>query len=197
METAKTKSSGAGQPDPDNPMPPGPWDPVIRQAAEKLFGPDPIPWHVDKYGPFPEPWRAFGRIEDVVRGRFNKVALNPQPLPPRWAFSLEFARAAMERLVLIQETAEAVRSDGSDRGIIVVGGKVSELVDFVCGNSFRRPIPIPGPRGGVEDMRASGDELVMIGLEFLRGAKEIASADLANEFRNAGKRLVEEGVSRF
>jgi hypothetical protein len=194
METARAISSNAGRPDPDNPLPPGPWDPVIRQAAENLFGPDPIPWQVERYGPFPEPWRAFGRIEDVVRGRFDRVALNPQPLPPRWAFSLAFARAAMERLILIQETAETMRSEGDDRSIIVVGGKVSELVEFVCGNSFRRPIPGPGPR---DEMRATGDELVMIGLEFLRGAKETANTDLANEFRNAGRRLVDEGVNRF
>jgi hypothetical protein len=137
-----------------------------------------------------------GRIADVVAGRFDRVALNPQPLPPRWAFSLAFARAAMERLVLIQETAETMRTDGENQSI-VVGGKVSELVDFVCGNSFRRPIPFPGPRGDAEDLRATGDELVLIGLEFLRGAKETASTDLANEFRNAGKRLVDEGVNRF
>ena len=194
MKTAKAISSTTGQPDPDNPLPPGPWDPVIRQAAEKLFGPDPSPWHINRLGPFPDPWRAFERVENFVGGRFDRVALNPQPLPPRWAFSLAFARAAMERLILIQETAETMRSTGDDRSIIVVGGRVSELVEFVCGNGFRPPIPFPGPR---DDTRATGDELVMIGLEFLRGAKQTANTDLANEFRNAGRRLVDEGANRF
>src|SRR6187549_3463707 len=144
------KAIQTSYPDPDGePLPPGPWDPIIRQALDKV------------YGPFPEPWRRtfesarlrnLSRIKpeawDGIEDRFSSVALNPQPLPPRWKFPVEFARAAMDRFETIQETAEIIGGqNGGDRAIIVVGGKVSELVEEVCGNNFRRKWPIPPPRG--------------------------------------------------
>lgn len=161
-------------PDPNgDPQPPGPWDPVIRLTFEKVFG------------PFPEPWRT----------RFESVALNPQPLPPRWAFGVEFVRLAADRLLAIQETADAM-NNGDDRGIIVVGGKISELVDFVCGNVPRR-FPPPPPRGSNDDQRLSGQELILMGAELLNYAKTIANESLAGEFKNAGEQLIDTGIERL
>lgn len=148
-----------------DPPPPGPWDPVIRLAAEKIFG-----------------------------SRLDLVALNPQPLPPRWTFGVEFVRLAADRLLMIQETAEAI-NDGSDRGIIIVGGKISELVEFVCGNNFPRPIP---PRPGSDgDSRLSGQELVLMGAELLRFSRSTANERLAQEFTAAGDRLIDTGIERL
>ncbi len=48
----------SGYPDPENPQPPGPGDPVIRRALQRVQL---------VFGPQPEPW--------------VQVALNPQPLP--------------------------------------------------------------------------------------------------------------------
>ncbi len=53
----------SGYPDPENPQPPGPWDPHIRRALQSVQL---------VFGPHPEPW--------------VQVALNPQPLPPRTLF---------------------------------------------------------------------------------------------------------------
>lgn len=115
-----------GYPNPDgDPQPPGPWDPYIRQAIEKVFGPFPEPWRTpfeSVFGPFPQPWRtrfetANERLRnlacvkpevwDVIgNGSWENLALNPQP--PRWAVALEFVRVVAERLVLIQETADVI-----------------------------------------------------------------------------------------
>lgn len=161
------------RPDPEgDPQPPGPWDPVIRQAIEKVFG------------PHPEPWRT----------RFESVALNPQPLPPRWAFGVEFIRLAADRLVLIQEAADAIRT-GDERGIIVVGGRVSELVEFVCGNHFPRRIP---PRPGPDpDPRLTGQELVLMGAALIGHSKALVNEALAGEFTAAGEKLIGAGLERL
>src|ERR1043166_5346550 len=59
-----TAGSGGGgtQPNPDEPLKPGPWDPVIRAALKEVlrFGPQPDPWRL---GPGPQPWRA-GPVPD-------------------------------------------------------------------------------------------------------------------------------------
>ena len=100
-----------GREDDDHPLPPGPWDPVIRVALERMnvFGPHPDPWRVFRpgplpwrriesvFGPLPDPWKViFSRIVarypaiwDVIGGGHSfgdEVALNPQPLPPRFRF---------------------------------------------------------------------------------------------------------------
>jgi len=60
-------------PDPENPPKPGPWDPLIRRALErmKVFGPFPQPWQT-AFGPRPEPWHS---------------AFGPKPEP--WNFAFE------------------------------------------------------------------------------------------------------------
>jgi hypothetical protein len=192
--TQQATSRETSYPNPDGDPQPGPWDPIIRQAFDKVFG------------PFPEPWRwsaesrALRRLAeitpevwDAIDDRLSSVALNPQPLPPRWKFPVEFARAAMDRFETIQETAEIIGGEsGGDRAIIVVGGKVSELVDEVCGTSFPRKFPVPPPRGG-----ELGEELIVMGMEFLRGSHATANSELAGQFGAAGRRLIEEGTSRL
>ncbi|MDM7922295.1 MAG: hypothetical protein QUS14_08330, partial [Pyrinomonadaceae bacterium] len=51
------------KPNPEDDNPPGPWGPVIRIALRA----------VERFGPFPEPWRADGHLRD----------LGPDPIPWR------------------------------------------------------------------------------------------------------------------
>jgi hypothetical protein len=212
METTKTATSTISRekfrsfvsglleryPNPEgDPQPPGPWDPLIRQAFEKVFGPFPEPWRI-RFESANERLRGLARarpeIWDVIGGGFETVTLNPQPLPPRWVVAIEFLRLAADRLVMIQEAADAINA-GSDRSIIVVGGRISELVDFVCGTSFPRKIP---PRPGPEpDPRLTGHELVLMGAELVRCSKTIANETLAPEFTAAGENLIDAGFERL
>src|SRR6478735_1663647 len=68
-----------GREDDDHPLPPGPWDPVIRAALGSLgmhaIGDGPL--HIDALG--------------------GEVALNPQPLPPRQAFLVALAPSCYRR----------------------------------------------------------------------------------------------------
>jgi hypothetical protein len=212
-----------GRPNPEgDPQPPGPWDPYIRQALDRVLEPQP---QSRIAGPFPEPWRmrfessfdpsqpwrtrfettderlqSLARVRpevwDVIgHGGFDRVALNPQPLPPRWAVAVEFVRLASDRIALIQETADVINNTGGERGIIVVGGKISELIEFVCGNSFPRKIP-PAPGPG-SDPRLAGHELVLMGAEFVRSSKSVANEKLGREFAAAGERLINAGLERL
>jgi hypothetical protein len=212
METTKTATSTISRekfrsfvsglleryPNPEgDPQPLGPWDPLIRQAFEKVFGPFPEPWRT-RFESANERLRGLARarpeIWDVIGGGLETVALNPQPLPPRWLVAIEFLRLAADRLVMIQEAADAINA-GEDRGIIVVGGRISELVDFVCGNSFPRKIP-PRPRHhGTAPLTAQ--ELVLMGAELVRCSKIAANETLAHEFAAAGENLIDAGLERL
>jgi hypothetical protein len=148
-----------GREDDEHPLPPGPWDPIIRKVAKRVLGPHPEPWRL-VFGPQPEPWRSelstnrlilgiiaarHPEIFDVIGGGLNSVALNPQPLPPRAAFLAAFAEEVIDRSLLMQEVADALNQNGEQQGIIIVGGRLTLLVDELCGNNFKVRIPFPKP----------------------------------------------------
>ena len=63
-----------GREDDEKPLPPGPWDPVIRVALERIavFGPRPEPWQVRGPG---VPWLSIDSFRSTSRaleGRFCK-----------------------------------------------------------------------------------------------------------------------------
>jgi hypothetical protein len=200
-----------GREDDEHPLPAGPWDPIIRKVAIKVFGPHPEPWRL-VFGPQPEPWRSevstnrliLGiiaarnpEIFDVIGGgRLNSVALNPQPLPPRATFLAAFAEEAIDRALLMQEVADGLNQTGEQQGIIIVGGKLSLLVDELCGNNFKIRIPFPKPKRD-EDEFLSGLELLTVGAVFEQNAATVAHEGLRQELRNAGARLIETGIARM
>ncbi len=207
----------SGNPNPDEPHKPGPSDPVIRQVYARMmnaFGPHPEPWHL-VFGPTPEPWMSefnvhrailaffaakHPEIWDVIGGghSFSKAAdeLNPQPLPPRAAFLAAFTQAVIDRVQLTQEIADAMNQTGEQQGIIIVSGRLSELVDELCGNNFKIKIPIPRPKHDTDEM-LSGLELLTAGAVFEQNAAITANEGLQRELRNAGAKLVETGIARM
>lgn len=205
---------GAGdRPDPDNPLPPGPWDPIIRKVSSRFFGPRPEPWR-SHAGSNTESWRTeFNanrailellaglrpEIFDVVGGGqfYNRAAaeLNPQPLPPRAAFFAAFAQEVIDRVSLMQEIADAMNEAGEQRGIIIVSGYLNRFVDDLCPDPIKIKIP-PKPKFDGSD-RLSGLELIVAGAVFEQNAAMTAGEGLARELRNAGERLIETGVARM
>jgi len=166
-----------GYPDPDNPSPPGPWDPVIRRAWERFRV---------AFNPGPEPWAW--------------VALNPQPLPPRAAIVVSVVREVSDRAALLHEVAGALPSDGGERGIIIVGGYVSRFIED-CGNGrvkFKPPVPFPRPpRGDEEGDPLTGLDLVIMGVQFQREAAVTADEQLREVLAGAGAKLVDMGAARL
>jgi hypothetical protein len=202
--------ANVGREDDEHPLPPGPYDPVIRKVAKKVFGPQPEPWALD-FG-HPVPWRSelnlnriilgiiaarHPEIYDVIGGgRFDYAALNPQPLPPRAAFVIAFTEEVIDRALLMQELADAMNQTGEQQGIIIVGGRLSMLVDELCGNNFKIRIPFPKPKRGGSEL-LSGLELLAAGAVFEQNAAITANEGLRMELRNAGARLIETGIARM
>jgi len=200
-----------GREDDEHPLPPGPWDPVIRKVAKEIFGPQPEPWRL-ALGPQPEPWRTefnLGRIilgaiaarhpqiYDVIGGgRFDFAALNPQPLPPRAAFLIAVTEQVIERALMMQELADGLNQTGDQQGIIIGGGRLSAFVDGVDELCPRISRKFP-KRKGIDEIRFSSLELIAAGAVFEQNAASIVNENLQQELRSAGARLIEMGLERL
>lgn len=215
-----SSSSGAGaedsgQPDPDHPLKPGPWDPVIRLALKDVirFGPSPEPW---RYGPQPEPWvsavlgadlasliaRRLPAVWDIIGGLRigDLVSLNPQPLPPRARFAAALGEAFVARVEALAEVTSALAADqgsGDERGIIIVGGYVSRLTDEYCGTGFRWRWPFPGPPPWWFKGEVGGQDLLMLGAQLNAAAEQAFDPAVQRAFGDASAKFAEAAIQRL
>ncbi len=190
-------------PNPDEPHKPGPWDPIIREALErtKVFGPHPEPWR-DRFDAerilriiarrFPQIWDAIGGGHG-----FDEVALNPQPLPPRYKFVKELAQVIINRAGLIRDIAANLRVENfEERGIIVVGGRdFLTMIDDWCGNDFRLKRPKPRPPWWNDSFDALS--YLILAAQFEQAAHETAYKDLHRTFNEAGAKLIDAALARL
>ena len=116
-----------GYPNPEEPMPPGPWDPVIRRALERA---------ILRFGPLPDPWRP---------SMLDRVALNPQPLPPKVALAVTLAEEVVDRAVLIDQVAGGDNAPGPSAGTKYI----ADFIEDWCGTRPKRP-PRPPKRSPFE-----------------------------------------------
>jgi hypothetical protein len=218
LSRAQGSGGSGGQPNPDEPLKPGPWDPVIRVALKDVlrFGPQPEPWRLgfdpSRFGPTPEPWSptlagagllaAIGRrlpqIWDVI-GSLNPadlVALNPQPLPPRERFVRAAGEALAARAEQLAEVAGAV-DGGEKRGIIIVGGYVNRLVDDWCGNGFRPRWPFPGPPPWWFREEIGGRDILVLGAALHQASREAFDPAVGRALDDGAARLVKVGLERM
>ena len=63
-----------GREDDEHPLPPGPWDPVIRKVAKKVLGPHPEPWQVGLG--YPVPWRSELEVNRIILA--SLIARHPE-----------------------------------------------------------------------------------------------------------------------
>jgi hypothetical protein len=137
---------------------------------------------------------------DVIGGGHSfgdEVSLNPQPLPPREAFLIAAARAVIRRAELLQEIAGAMFDEGSERGIIIVGGYTSRFSDDWCGTEFRLRWPHPGPRPSWFAHELDGIDLLVVATQFEQAAKEAFSRELRDHLAKVTERFTEAGMSRL
>ena len=150
-------------PDPDGPEvgPNTPWGPIITQAYD----------HVRTlYGPQPEPWRL------------DRVALNPQPLPPRWMVAGALALALTGQTARLQELAQALPREAQGSVEAYRKGLITRFVDD-CGNGLiviHLPKHGPFPPGDDEPKPIGPEEQLVIGalLSAARGQPDLQAAGL-------------------
>jgi hypothetical protein len=165
----------AYRPNPDDPPPPGPWDPVIRAALDRAilrFGavalnPQPLPPISVQLNPQPEP-----------PGHF--VRLNPQPLPPVALFAAVLAEEVVDRAGLIQRAA----GKGGNAGVQFL----AEFVDDWCGTG-RPKVPRPKKRNPVE--------LLALGVMFSRLAGSVHDDGLRQGLADGSNTLLQTGLAQF
>ena len=204
---AAAGGGGSFFPSDDDPLPHGPWDPVIRGALQKFRNAA----AVHRVGPHPDPWRPGSDPKSWARGplpdpwlRLDAVALNPQPLPPASVWLGLMADEVIARAEMMAEIAAAFADGGEERGIIIVGGYVSRFVGW-CGNEpiviripkGGWPIPDPEPEPWWRAERLSGHELLTIGARFGVAARGATSAAAAQAFEEAAGQLGMEAVARL
>lgn len=191
---------GQDFPNPEDTNPPGPWDPYIHRALDGLRA------QLERQRLFPheEAWRTlltlgvFSGREEIFDALIphSLAELNPQPLPPRARLLAAVTQQVVDRVLLIQETADTINQTGNEQGIIIVGGKISKFVDEIDELCPRLPRKFPKPKGGSED-RFSALELLAAGAIFEQNAATIAHEGLRNELKNAGAKLIETGIARM
>ena len=136
-----------------------------------MLNPQPLP-------PGPDPY-----------ARLSWAALNPQPLPPgpdahRWAF---LARALIDRAAAQQQLVEVFGNEQSQRGIIIVGGQVAEVIDDWCGT------PVPGHHG--PKPHATG--LLAAAAQFQKASDLTRNTSLKSIFASTADKLFKTGLSRL
>lgn len=172
-----------GYPNPEgNPQPPGPWDPVIRKVFNQ------IRWQL---GPHPETW------ETSVANLLNQVALNPQPLPPRLAYTTVLAQEMISSIANLQDIAEMLPEDAQARVGEVANRRLQIFFDEYCGTPPRKsPFPAPHPRDGVVE-GFNPLELVIIGTQFEAAATTLIDGGLQEALSGLGTKLVEQGIAQL
>lgn len=197
---------------PVEPVKPGPFDSIIRKVSGKVFRPQPDPWHTVAV-PSTQPWHSDFNTDNLFQiiaqrhpdiyevingGRHNWTALNPQPLPPKAAFIAAFTEEVMDRILLMQEVADAMNKTGEEQAIIIVSGKLDNLVEELFGPHFKAKIKIPFPYPHQEDDgRLSGLELIVAGAVCESIAATVVNKGLQQEIMKAGEKLIETGFGRI
>lgn len=157
---------------------------VVRLALGRIFGPS------------PDPWLTAQRSAEFSTAPGDRVALNPQPLPPRYLFMTALAQEIINTAEVMLEI-NAAKSEGDERGIIVIGGYLESTVDDTCGNGFRLIWRGPGPRPNWFPDQLSGIDLLVIGVQFAQSAHNQFNPDLGEVMRAAAAKLARVGASRL
>lgn len=137
--------------------------------------------------------RSYGpRVRFV--SALDRVALNPQPLPPRETLLAGAAEMAHE----VAGLAVASAAQGTSSAAFV-----SEVIDDWCGTPWPRkwPWPWPGPRPGTEGEGPEPDPWdvrtarVVGAVIFASVASRLSSGDLRTAFAEGAERLAEAALA--
>jgi hypothetical protein len=177
LHSLVTEFITGGRPDPDNPQPPGPWDPVIRQTLTRIR---------DRLGPHPDPWKVMSSVSDLS----DMVSLNPQPLPPKALFSIMLAEEVINHVSRLQEITDIAgqsRSPARDY--------MARFIDDIELCPPYRKWPFPPPKRG--ETLFDPVDIVTMGVAFTHLAETVPDERLRGDIQGMGARLMEKGTARM
>lgn len=177
------RSLSGDYPNPEgDPLPPGPLDPVIRKAFNQ------IRW---QFGPRPEPW------VNSVSNLLSQVALNPQPLPPRLAYTTVLAQEIVNSVASLQDMADLLPEEAQARVGEIANQRLQVFFDDYCGTPPNKsPFPVPHSRDGVLE-GFNPLELVIVGTQFEAAATTLINGGLKEALSTLGTKLTEQGVAQL
>jgi hypothetical protein len=174
LHSLVTEFITGGLPDPDNPLPPGPADPVIRRALSRVrdsMGQG-VPWKVS--GPQPEPW---------------KQIFGPHPEPWRLVAIL-VAEEVVDHVSRLQDVADIAGQSGSP-----ARDYMAQFVDDVELCPPWRKWPFPPPKRG--ETLFDPVDIVTMGVACTHLAETVPNERLRDDIQGMGARLVERGAARL
>jgi hypothetical protein len=162
-------------PDPNNPLPPGPWDPVIRRVLHQMQLQSRLVLD-GRYRPSPDPWITHDQL--------------------RLVYTTALAKEIMNSIATLQDLADTL-PDAQSRVIEVANQRLQVFFDDYCGTPPRKsPFPFPHPREGfIEGFRPL--ELVIIGTQLESTAATLVNGELQQALSALGTKMIEQGVAQL
>jgi hypothetical protein len=129
----------------------------------------------DVAGPIPDPWL--------------EVALNPQPLPPKWHYAVVLADAHIQEVVRLDQTVANFGEGFAEAGTSKSRLNMSALEEWCpLRPKWPKGWPPPPPPPWEEVMQS--DELFMFGMRFLAAADQLELDQLQEAVTRVGERAV-------
>ena len=169
------------------------WEPYLRKVLRQ-----------GAFRQRPETWQDYARSQSF-QSPYVLVALNPQPLPPRYSFMIAILQELIDRVVLVHEIAFTMNQGGQEQSIIIVGGSFDKYIDDVdelcplIEQYFPKPNggKEPGPHPNWDHKEFLTVELLIAADLFKQNALNIENEKLRDELLTAGKKLSNRAFDRI
>jgi hypothetical protein len=197
-------------PNPEDSTPPGPWDPLIRAALQRmacLFGPGNEPWapmtgpsdsqHLPSSSSLRLVAARHPEVWDLLRtGPLARAGLHAQPLLAGKSFVAAIAEEVIERASFMHEIANLLGPHSGERRAVAVDNYVSRFVDEFCARGkIRWPYSMPPPSWFQRELSAA--DLLTIGTRLRRAAAESFHSDLGRALDAASAQLIERAIEKL
>ncbi len=161
------------------------------------------------FGPFGPGGPVLRRLLEFQRLRgLDRVALNPQPLPPKEILAVALSQSVTDHLAQIHALADTLSGDVADDlrngglrfldefgewcGTMTHRELIAALIRRLLGKRPPPPPPEPEPWW---DERLDASDLITIGVQMQAAFEQIADERLAGSLEQVGSKLMDSGLA--
>jgi hypothetical protein len=117
----------------------------------------------------------------------SAVELNPQPLPPRWAYATALGDAYIRELIALDRAGSLLGGEVAKRATDQALGLIAD-VDDICPSWPKWPWPWP-PRSSPTPEEMNPIELFAFGMRLLAGADAVKQEKLGSSLAALGEKV--------